>query len=103
MPSPSTIEHDTIGYDINGQEIAWDSPRCVAYKNGEYRVKTYTHGPLSGLLFDPTRDYNERLAESAGRPAYLMKQVSREIFEYYVSFLQTQNGAKILCAERLMR
>jgi hypothetical protein len=71
------------------------SANVYAIKYGNtHMIKTGRYGNL----FNPLSIVSE--PRDRGKPSYVFKEFSKEVFDYYVMFLKTKNSAWLLNAER---
>lgn len=104
-------ENGEMGFTTLGREVDVESVDCFCkvmvetpggsdVKIVNYFIKT----GLNGFMFDPWGMYSEgcqaKEAKHMGRAAWNFSRVDEKCFQYYLKFLQSQNKAWLLQAER---
>lgn len=119
-------ENGEMGFTTLGREVEVDSVDCFCkvmvetvgsaekeddefienLRDNEQIIHYFIKTGLSGFMFDPWGMFSEgRQAKEAthmGRPAWNFSRVSEKCFQYYLKFLQSQNKAWLLQAERVL-
>ncbi len=99
-----------IGFDQNALECDAENFLSLAKKSFDsdlktekFWVKICTNGIDSGKLFDPSTNILEdlkRFDTHTGRFRYAYKTVNKECFNFYISYLLTNNSSFLKNAER---
>lgn len=100
-----------FGYDINGNNIDANDETSTAKKSidesldkEKFWIKICTNGINSGKFFDPSTNIIEdlkRYDSHTGRMRYSYKNVNKECFDLYISYLKTKNSSFLRNAERI--
>lgn len=104
-------EHNLIsGYGKNGFSVNPDSRECLAKKIANkacaiYFVKVATKGTEKGNLYNhmsPSFDErnSNKFNNEIGKSQYEFAKVSREVFDLYLQFLNSENVIYLRKAER---
>jgi len=99
-----------IGFDKNAKECDHENFLSLAkksidtdLKSEKFWVKVCTNGIDSGKIFDPSSNLTEdlkRFDNHTDKHRYSYKNVSRECFNFYISYLSTNNSSFLRNAER---
>lgn len=99
-----------VGFDVDGNETNPENEESLAKKsfdqslNSEkFWIKICTNGINSGKFFDPSTNMIEELKRfdsHTGRNRYSYKNVNKECFNFYISYLLTKNTSFLRNAER---
>jgi hypothetical protein len=99
-----------IFFDYKGEEVSPENKNIVAKqlffeetKTFKYLVRVCSHGPESGLFFNPQTHEKEMLNKIdnyTGRERFFFRPTSKESFDLYTKFLQTGNVSLLRNAQR---
>ena len=99
-----------IGFDKNGKECDHENFLSLAkksidtdLKSEKFWVKICTNGIDSGKLFDPSSSLLEdlkRFDNHTDKYRYSYKSVNKECFNFYISYLSSNNSSFLKNAER---
>lgn len=97
-------------YGFTGDEVTETDKNAVAKslffedtKTSKFFVKVCSHGPESGLFFNPQVHHKETLYKfdnDKGRDRFSYRAVNKEAFDLYVKFLKTGNVSLLRNAQR---
>lgn len=100
-----------IYYDFNGKEVDSENKSVVAKqlffdetKTDKYLVRVCSHGPDSGLFFNPQiheKGGINKIDTQTGREKFFFRPTNKDSFNLYVKFLQTGNISLLRNAQRL--
>ncbi len=98
-------ERGVVAYTALLEEVEEDSPDAYAKQvRVNNKIRYYVKQDTYGRLYDPNGMYSENRQQKqlrhAGRPNWVFRDVEKKVYDYYLKFLETKNGAWLSNAER---